>query len=614
MNNFYGLATEGECMTVRQRKKTEKSTFFVELIKPSHYDDDGYVVQWWKSWVPSNSLSVLYGLTLDVSKRCLLGEDVGIAVSAYDEYNTRIPIKQIIRRFKKNGNSGLICLVGVQSNQFPRAIDISRKFRAAGIQVVIGGFHVSGCLSMLPDMTRDLKEAVNLGITLFAGEVEGRLDLLLEAAYKRQMKPIYNFLNDLPNLQHEPIPYLPERHIRRYVRAIGCFDAGRGCPFACSFCTIINVQGRKSRFRDADDIEQIVRVLASQGIDSFFITDDNFARNKNWEPIFDRLAHLREKEGIDIYFVMQVDTLCHKISNFVEKAQRAGCRFVFIGLENINPQSLKMALKGHNRITEYRTMLQAWRNVRVITYCGYILGFPADTPESIERDIKIIQRELSVDLIEYFILTPLPGSQDHKELYLKGVWMDPDLNKYDAEHVTVAHPLMSKEEWQGIYDRAWHLYYSWEHIETLIKRAFATGIRVPRLISFIFEFYGSYRFEKLHPLQCGLFRIKVRTERRFGLPREPAYMFYPFRVWEVLSTYIPAIFFFLKLMFLWWRVQRNPMIKGYSDIAIMPVENEVDENLELFNVTEAARNVVAKEKASKEIRRKVREVASEGNT
>ena len=601
-------------MKFLSRKKAKKSMFQVELIKPSHYDDDGYVVQWWKSWVPSNSLSVLYGLTLDVAKRRQLGEDVDIAVSAYDEYNFRIPFKQIIRRFKKNGNKGLVCLVGVQSNQYPRAIDIGRKFRAEGIQVAVGGFHVSGCLSMLPDLTKDLKEALNLGITLFAGEAEGRLGEFLKAACERRMKPIYNFLNDLPNLQHEPTPFLPKRHIRRYVRALGCFDAGRGCPFACSFCTIINVQGRKSRFRDADDVEQIIRIHASQGINSFFITDDNFARNKNWEMIFDRLAYLREKEGFEIYFVMQVDTLCHKIPNFVKKAQLAGCRFVFIGLENINPQSLNTVSKGHNHITEYRKMLQAWRSVRVITYCGYILGFPTDTPESIERDIKIIQRELSVDLIEYFILTPLPGSQDHKELYLKGVWMDPDLNKYDAEHVTVLHPLMSKEEWQGIYDRAWHLYYSWEHIETLIKRAIATGIRAPRLISFIFEFYGSYRFEKLHPLQCGLFRLKIRTERRYSFPLEPAYLFYPRRVWEVLSTYIPACLFLLKLVLLWWRVQIDPTTKGYADIAIMSVDNEEEENLELFEVTDAARNAVAKVKASKEIRRKVRESVSGSNT
>ena len=150
-------------------KKTDKSTFYVELIKPSHYDDDGYVVQWWKSWVPSNSLSVLYGLTLDVAERRLLGEDVNIVVSAYDEYNSRIPIKQIVRRFKKSGNKGLVCLVGVQSNQYPRAIDIGRKFRAEGIQVAVGGFHVSGCLSMLPDLTRDLKGGLEPGYYALRG-------------------------------------------------------------------------------------------------------------------------------------------------------------------------------------------------------------------------------------------------------------------------------------------------------------------------------------------------------------------------------------------------------------------------------------------------------------
>ena len=76
------------------------------------------------------------------------------------------------------------------------------------------------------------------------------------------------------------------------------FDAGRGCPFQCSFCTIINVQGRKSRRRPADDVERIVRANAAQGITRFFITDDNFARNKDWELIFDRLIELREREGI----------------------------------------------------------------------------------------------------------------------------------------------------------------------------------------------------------------------------------------------------------------------------------------------------------------------------
>ena len=137
--------------------------------------------------------------------------------------------------------------------------------------------------------------------------------------------------------------------------------------------------------------------------------------------------------------MIQVDTLCHKIPNFVEKAKRAGVTRVFIGLENINPDNLAAAKKQQNKITEYRKMLLAWKAQGIITLAGYILGFPADTPESIQRDIAIIQRELPLDILEFFCLTPLPGSEDHQKLWKKGVAMDADLNKYDLEHVCTAH-------------------------------------------------------------------------------------------------------------------------------------------------------------------------------
>src|SRR6185295_7529825 len=142
-----------------------------------------------------------------------------------------------------------------------------------------------------------------------------------------------------------------------------------------------------------------------------------------------------------------VDTMCHKIPGFVEKATRAGCTKVFIGLENINPANLKEASKGQNQITEYRAMLQAWRRGGVLTFAGYILGFPHDTPESIASDIAVIQRELPIDILEFFILTPLPGSKDHQVLFNNGTPMDPDMNNYDSEHVITAHAHMSPQEW-----------------------------------------------------------------------------------------------------------------------------------------------------------------------
>ena len=87
-------------------------------------------------------------------------------------------------------------------------------------------------------------------------------------------------------------------------------------------------------------------------------------------------------------------------------------------------------------------------------------AFPADTPESLLRDIEIIKRELPLDLLEFFCLTPLPGSEDHLNLFKKGVAMDPDLNKYDLEHVLTAHPQMSKAEWEALYQQAWEAFYS----------------------------------------------------------------------------------------------------------------------------------------------------------
>jgi radical SAM superfamily enzyme YgiQ (UPF0313 family) len=545
--------------------------FVVELIKPSHYDDDGYVIQWWKSWIPSNSLACLYGIAMELVQRRVLGPEVAIEIRAYDECHTVIPVRRIIRRIK-NADAGLVCLVGVQSNQFPRAMDLAARFRAADVQVAVGGFHVSGCLAMLPDLPPDLEAARRLGVILFAGEAEGRLERLFADALAGRLEPIYNFMDDLPALQRQVTPFLPLDIVRRYGDTIGAFDAGRGCPFQCSFCTIINVQGRKSRWRDADDVEHIVRANLAQGVFRFFITDDNFARNRNWQAIFDRLIEMREREGLELQFIIQVDTLCHRIPNFVEKAARAGCKRVFIGLENINPDNLLQAKKKQNRVHEYRQMFLAWRAQRIITYAGYILGFPNDTPERIAGDIRIVQQELPVDLLEFFILTPLPGSADHQALHKAEVWMDPDMNKYDLEHVTTGHPVMASGEWQDVYRQAWDLYYSAEHIERIFRRAKASGIKPVRLLNHILQFYFTFVQENVHPLQGGYFRRKLRRERRAGLPRENPLVLYPRRVGEVLETHVKLAAFYLYLHRIRRRVEHDS--RPYSDPALAPPDNQ----------------------------------------
>jgi hypothetical protein len=569
------------------------------LVKPSHYDEDGYVIQWLRSPIPSNSLASIYGLARDCAERAVLGPDVEIEIHAFDETNTRVRPERLARMIEQAG-AGMVMLVGVQSNQFPRALDIAAPLRARGIKVAVGGFHVSGVLSMLGGVDPDLDRARALGVSLFAGEAEGRLDEVLKDAAGGALKPLYNFINDLPGLDGAPIPLMAVERVQRTAGGTTSFDAGRGCPYQCSFCTIINVQGRKSRRRSPDDVEKIVRVNYAQGLRAFFITDDNFARNKDWEPILDRLIHLREVEKFRVSYIIQVDTLCHKLPNFVEKCARAGVRRVFIGLENINPANLMGAKKRQNKITEYRQMLLAWKAAGVITYAGYILGFPNDTVESILHDIDVIKSELPLDLIEFFYLTPLPGSEDHLKLARAGAPLDPDMNKYDLNHACTTHSRMSREEWDRAYKLAWQRYYTLDHVETVLRRLSTTRANASNAMFLISWFMGSINIEKIHPLEGGFLRIKSRRDRRPGFPLEPAWRFYP-RYWAEAAFKVTTwVLLYLRLRRIYLRIKRDPNRREYTDLAMTPI-TEAEAGREIFQ-TEAARAYVGQERRLEQAR------------
>ena len=590
---------------------TPQRSFQLILIKPSHYDDDGYVIQWVRSSVPSNTLAALFGLGMDCAARSVLGPNLPIEITALDETNTRIRVDRIARQIKTAGGGGLVALVGVQSNQFPRAVDLGRQFVQRGIPTCIGGFHVSGCLAMLPEVPADLVAAMDAGLSLFAGELEGRMDALLADAQRGELQSLYNYMSDLPSLEGTPVPHLPTEVVERMSGSRTSFDAGRGCPFLCSFCTIINVQGRTSRYRSPDDVERILRSNLEQGIHKFFITDDNFARNKIWEPLFDRMIELR-REGLDFKITIQVDTLCHKIPGFIEKAQAAGVDRVFIGLESINPDTLNATGKRQNKITEYRTMLQAWHGAGALTLAGYIIGFPADTTETVLRDIRIIQRELPIDLLYFFILTPLPGSQDHKELVEQGVELEPDMNNYDAVHVTAPHARMTAEEILTVYEAAWDTYYSPEHVERVMLRGKLRGFDVNKIKWMMLSFFAAAKVEGIHPMDSGVFRRKVRRDRRSGRPLENPLLFYPRYTLEQARKLAGYLRIYFQNQRLYRRVMSGRSRLAENDIAIQPVSVEELETLEIFATSEKARGLA--QKSAQKITRKAKDRADPQGT
>jgi hypothetical protein len=570
-----------------------KRRFCLVLVKPTHYCDDGYPIRWFRSTIPSNSLACIYGIAKDCNERRVLGDDVEIDIHAIDEFNTRIRPDRIAALIK-GADDGMVFLVGVQSNQTPRALDIARPLRQAGIKVGIGGFHMSGVIAMIDGDDPSLREAQAMGMAVFAGEAEGRLDEVLQDAYSGRLKPLYNYMDDAPAINGAPLPLLERERVTRTFGSTTSFDAGRGCPYQCSFCTIINVQGHKSRRRTVDDIEDVVRSNAAQGVLRFFITDDNFARNKDWEVILDRLIYLREVEKINLSLIIQVDTLCHMLPNFIAKCRRAGVRKTYIGLENINPANLMAAKKKQNKITEYRKMLLEWQKAGILVYAGYITGFPFDTAESILNDLDIIKRELPIDVLEIHYLTPLPGSEDHQKLFRAGAWMDPDLNKYDLHHITCGHPHMSQEEWAYAYQESWKRYYSYEHCEKVMRRAAALRSFGNVLITMTW-FKASFELENCHPVESGLLRLKSRLDRRPTLPVEPVWLFYPKYFAELARKTYGWISIYLKLRRIYLRIKHDPKRYEYSDLAIMPVIDDEIETHEMFN-NDAAKAYVADER------------------
>jgi hypothetical protein len=237
-----------------------------------------------------------------------------------------------------------------------------------------------------------------------------------------------------------------------------------------------------------------------------------------------------------------------------------------------------------------------------VTYCGYILGFPSDTPESILHDIRVIQKELPVDLLEFFYLTPLPGSEDHRKLNAAGIWMDPDMNKYDLNHVTTGHSRMSREEWEQVYRSAWETYYTTEHIETVLRRAIASGTSPGKTLFFIVWFKGCIGIERIHPLEGGFLRLKSRRDRRSGLPLEPAWLFYPKYLAGMAWKQVRWISLYVRLRLIYLKIKRDPRRYEYMDLALEPVSDDEIATRELFQ-SDVAVAYVGQQRRLEKIRR-----------
>ncbi len=523
----------------------------IVFIRPSKYDDDGYVLRYWRGILPSNTLTCLESLTKSLAAKKVLGSDVEVSVGLHDDTVEPIPYKRIVRESRRKDTTLLVGITGVQSNQFPRATDIALKLRKSGVQVIVGGFHVSGTMELFDGIRPELQKLLDNGVSLFRGEAEAPdiLEQVLRDALSLSLRPIYEAA-PFPDISQAPVPEPSIGSLDKFfIKGMATIDTCRGCPFGCTFCTVINVQGRKMRQRSAECVLEGIERNWQRGIRTYMFTDDNFARNPEWEKILDGMIEMRLR-GVEILFMMQVDTQAHRIRGFVHKAKRAGCYLIFVGVETVDAKNIEILGKKQNRAEDYAAMAATWRDAKVLVHASYMVGLPNDTSESVSKAVDVLRNQIKADQVTFFMLTPLPGSQDHLRMVREGVPLDADLNNYDSMHETFRQANLAPGEWQAAYDDAYRTFYGKENI---INTLFRTRKKDYWRMFGTFIWYRYCALEGIHPMLTGLVRKKERKERRSIFPRENVFKYAWRRIKDLswmAKTYASLIFEFQEIWLL----------------------------------------------------------------
>ena len=166
------------------------------LIKPSKYDDDGYVIRFWRGRAPEQHPE--RPARPDRRRRpAARPGDIEIRVDTFDETTEKVPVRKILGWARQPATKLVVGLVGVQTNQFPRALDLGREFRAHGTDVLMGGFHTSGTINMLSEQEPDIQTLFRESIVVVSGEVEGYWERILADVLNGRLQRLYSFAQDL---------------------------------------------------------------------------------------------------------------------------------------------------------------------------------------------------------------------------------------------------------------------------------------------------------------------------------------------------------------------------------------------------------------------------------
>ncbi len=452
------------------------TTLKVVLIKPSKYAVDGYVERFKSGFMPNATLYHIAALTPNYIT------SVQVITHAVDEYvRDNLDYLKLLTPDPDPCCITLIALVGVQSHQFHRALDLAALARSNGIDhCVIGGPH---------PMTCDTTQLQGRGISFALAEAEVIWHEILTDAIQGKLKSIYGENNRWATTLNGPIVTPPDKkEMDHYWSPLLGLYPVRGCPYKCNYCSVIKISGRQVRSVSIESTLKSLRLAKESGIEMIMFVSDNF----NKYPEATELLEAMIDEQINLRFFCQCDAQIVRQPEFIELLGRANCYEIFIGIESLDKATLAQVNKYHNQPSNYHDIIKQCHKAGIRAHFSNIIGFPGDTEESIIEQVNGII-DLNPNHASFYILTPIPGTDQYDEYRTSGLLIEDNLDRYDATHLTWNHPVINSEKMSDL------LFKSYVDFYTALLRT-NTLSEENRDMALVFRHFAKQR---MHPMAGG---------------------------------------------------------------------------------------------------------------
>ncbi len=367
----------------------------------------------------------------------LAARSVGHQIRFFDDKTEAIP---------ENLEADLVAL-SVETFTARRAYQIADGFRQRGIPVVMGGYHPT----FLPE------EALLHADAVVTGDAEGIWEHLLNDLADGCLQRIYRGDNGaaLDGMRIDRSIFAGKRYA-----PVDLAQYGRGCRFVCDFCSIHEFYGTQVRIRPAEQLRDELESLNSKRL-LFFVDDNLFSTKAHLEALLGVLTSLRRRWSCQISIDVARDP------ELLDRLAAAGCRYVLIGFESLEPENLKQMRKPWNQVAgEYRKVVGELHARGIGVYGTFVFGYDHDTPDTIRRSLDFAL-ESRLEIANFNPLTPTPGSALYARLNAEGRllspqwWLDPDY-RYGAP-IFAPRLITPTQLAEGCFE-AKRAFYAWSSI------------------------------------------------------------------------------------------------------------------------------------------------------